>query len=209
VSCDLSYEKWWEAVRAGRVVLTNGPLIRPEVEGELPGHVFRADVGQEAELEVGLTLSTRDPVFYLEIIKDGRAVHQVRLAEWAKTGGRLPPLRFQESGWFVIRAVTDLTETYRYAMTAPYYVEIGGRARISKESAQFFVDWVKERIEKIELADPSEHEAVLKYHRQALSVLERHRRTGQCRVTPHPAVCDSSAEPRRRSPRRYVPQSLG
>jgi hypothetical protein len=169
VEGELTYEKWWEALRAGRVVVTNGPLIRPNVEGELPGHVFQADSGEEVELEIGLTLSTRDRISYLEIVKDGEPVQQVRLSEWEKTGGKLPLLTFNESGWFLIRAVTDLAETYRFASTGPYYVEMGGRPRISKASAQFFLDWVDERMADVSewLDDSKEREAVLKHHRQA------------------------------------------
>ncbi len=169
VEGDFTYEKWWESLRAGRVVVTNGPLIRPNVEGEMPGHVFRADAGREIELEVGLTLSTRDRVSYLEVIKDGDVAQQVRLDDWAKTGGKLPLLKFNQSGWFLIRAVTDVPDTYRYATTGPYYVEIGYQPRISKASAQFFLDWVDERMAKVteNLEDPSQREAVLKYHRQA------------------------------------------
>jgi hypothetical protein len=165
---DFSYERWWEGVRAGRVVLTNGPLIRPNVEGEAPGHVFRADAGQEIELEIGLTLSTRDPISYVEVIKDGRLAYSARLAEWSKSGGRIPPLRFTESGWLLIRAVCDVPDTYRYAMTAPYYVQIGDRFRVSKTSAQFFLDWATERMANLKLDNPHEREAVLKYHRQAV-----------------------------------------
>ncbi len=167
VEGEFTYEKWWQALRAGRVVVTNGPLIRPTVEGEMPGHVFRADAGQQIDLEVGLTLSTRDRVSYLEIIKNGELDQQVRLDDWAKMGGKLPPLNFQESGWFVIRAVTGVPDTYRFATTGPYYVEIGYRPRISKASAQFFLDWVNERTKNLKLEDPSERETVLKYHRQA------------------------------------------
>ena len=29
VDGELSYEKWWQAFRAGRVVVTNGPLLKP------------------------------------------------------------------------------------------------------------------------------------------------------------------------------------
>ena len=43
----LSYDRWLENLRAGQVVVTNGPLIRPNVGGELPGYVFQADAGQE------------------------------------------------------------------------------------------------------------------------------------------------------------------
>jgi hypothetical protein len=147
---ELSYQKWFDGLREGQVVVTNGPLIRPDVEGELPGHVFQAAGGEDVELEVGLTLSTRDPISYLEIVKNGQPIQQVRLKEWERLKGKLPLVKFHESGWFLIRAVTDLTETYRFATTGPYYVEIGDRSRISKSSAQFFSDWVNERVLNIE-----------------------------------------------------------
>lgn len=167
----LTYEKWWQGLREGRVVVTNGPLIRPNVEGELPGHVFQAESGAEVELEVGLTLSTRDRVSYLEIIKNGELAHQVRLDEWTRLGGKLPAVMFHQSGWFVIRAVIDAADTYRLASTAPYYVEIGERPRISKSSAQFFLDWLAERTTQVtqKLDDPLQRDAVLAYHRQAKS----------------------------------------
>jgi hypothetical protein len=167
VDGELTYEKWWQGLSAGRVVVTNGPLIRPTVEGEAPGHVFRAEAGHSVELEVGLTLSTRDKVSYLEIIKNGEVAHQVRLADWAQMGGKLPPVTFDTSGWLLIRVATDTPDTYRYAATGPYYVEIGAEPRISKSSAQFFLDWVNERAANIDLEDADEREEVLKNHRQA------------------------------------------
>jgi len=172
VDGEFSYEKWWDAVRAGRVVVTNGPLIRPTVEGEPPGHVFRAPGGSEVELEVGLTMSTRDKVAYLEIIKNGELVQQVRLDDWAKAGGKLPLLKFNQSGWFVIRAVCDVPDTYRYAMTAPYYVEIGDSTTVMKPSAQFFLDWVRERAkqfdaEQLDIDDPDQRTELKKQYQQA------------------------------------------
>jgi len=65
VEGQFDYQKWWENFRAGRVTITNGPLLRPEVHGQLPGHVFQAQQGQELEFEIGLTLSTRQPISYL------------------------------------------------------------------------------------------------------------------------------------------------
>ena len=141
---DFTPEKWWEGLRAGRVVVTNGPLLRPIVEGHFPGHTFQAPAGKELELEIGLILSTRETVHYLEVIKDGRVAYSVRLDEWAKQNGKIPKLKFTESGWFLMRTVTDTPATYRFASTAPYYVQIGYKPRISKTSAQFFLDWVNE-----------------------------------------------------------------
>ena len=167
VDGDFSYDAWWEGVRAGRVVVTNGPLLRPYVEGEAPGHVFHAEEGQIVELEVGLTLSMREPVSYLEVIKDGQVEQTARIADWAAAGGKLPKIVFEQSGWLLIRAACEVPGTYRYAMTAPYYVEIGEEPRISKKSAQFFLDWVNERISGLRRDDLRERETALKYHRQA------------------------------------------
>jgi hypothetical protein len=171
---ELTWESWWENLRLGRVMVTNGPLLRPRVfgpgaeqEGALPGHVFQGDQGKPLEVQIALKLSTRDPVDYLEIIKDGKPIQQVRLDEWANAGGVLPPLAFESSGWFLVRAVTNNSKTYRFASTGPYYVEIGYQPRISKKAAQFFVDWVYERARRIKLDDASEKNEVLEFHRRA------------------------------------------
>ena len=171
---ELEWDQWWENLRRGRVVVTNGPLLWPRVfgpgaerEGALPGHVFHADQGKQLELEIALNLSTRDPIDYLEVVQDGRAVHEVRLDQLAKSGGKLPPVKFDRSGWFLIRAVTSNQKTYRFASTGPYYVEIGYQPRISKKAAQFFVDWVYERAGRIKLDDPGQKDEVLEHHRQA------------------------------------------
>ncbi len=173
VGKDFSYERWWAGLRAGRVVVTNGPLLRPKVEGQMPGHTFIADKGEEIELEVALTLSTQDKIDYLEVIKNGRLVHEVRLADWAKAGGKLPLLKFKQSGWFLVRAVTSNQKTYRFASTGPYYVSIGYKKRISKKSAQFFLDWVRERAAQIKLADPRQQQEVMRYHRMAEEFWQR------------------------------------
>ncbi|MHC4398827.1 MAG: CehA/McbA family metallohydrolase domain-containing protein [Planctomycetota bacterium] len=166
VDGDLTYEKWWESLRAGQVVVTNGPLLRPEVRGQLPGHVFYGEPGERLEFQIGLTLSTRRPISYLELIQDGRVAHSIPFDQYAKSG-RLPRLEFDRSGWFLVRAATDVSETYRFAMTGPYYVRIGAEPRISKRSAQFFLDWVYERARRIQLDDPREHREVILYHRHA------------------------------------------
>src|SRR5262245_17499261 len=73
---ELTWDDWWENLRRGQVVVTNGPMLRPRVsgpgappEGALPGHVFRGDKGKELELNIALNLSTRDPIDYLEVVK--------------------------------------------------------------------------------------------------------------------------------------------
>jgi hypothetical protein len=149
-------------------------MLRPRVfgpgaeqEGAMPGHVFHAERGQSVELQVALNLSTRDPIEYLEIVQDGHTIQDVRLDQWAKAGGKLPPVKFDRSGWFLIKAVASNPKTFRFASTGPYYVEIGYEPRVSKKAAQFFCDWVYERAGRLKLDDPTQKEEVLQYHRQA------------------------------------------
>ncbi len=167
VDGELTYEKWFEGLRAGRVVVTNGPMLRPRVNGKLPGHVFSAQAGENVELGIQLNLALRDKVDYLEVVRDGRVVHEVRLADYAKAGGRLPNVVFEKSGWLLIRAVTTNSDTYRFASTGPYYVEIGGKPRVSRKSAEFFEKWVGERMGQIKLDDEAKQKQVLAPHKQA------------------------------------------
>jgi hypothetical protein len=160
-----TWEAWFAGLRAGRSFVTNGPLLRVRASDELPGHVFQSADG----MEIALTgkLDGRDRVDALEIIRDGRVERKVPAAEFARTGS-LGKLTFTASGWFLVRAIAENDKTFRFASTAPWYVEVGSQPRrISRTSAQFFVDWVNERIDRVKVNDAARREEVLEPHRQA------------------------------------------
>lgn len=163
---DFTYERWWEGLKAGRVVVTNGPLLRPFIGGKLPGHVFKASAGREVVLDAVINLATRDKVSHLEVIENGAVKHSFPVEEIAKQGGQLPALVFKESGWFLVRAIAENDKTFRFASTGPYYVEFGGKPHISRASARFFLDWANERRERVKLDDPRQRAEVLAYHDQ-------------------------------------------
>jgi hypothetical protein len=164
---ELDYEKWWEGLRAGRSFVTNGPLLRVRAGGELPGHVFTAAEGKEVSVEVKAVLTTRDPIRFLEIIKDGQVERKVSFEEFARTG-TLGTVRFGSSGWFLVRAIADNPKTFRFASTAPFYVEVGAaKRRVSKASAKFFLEWSRERAGRVRVDDPAQRREVLAYHAAA------------------------------------------
>ena len=146
-----SPQKWWRGLAAGQVVVTNGPMLRARVEGELPGHIFRGRTGETLNLQPEVKLSVKEKVDYLEIVKNGRVVHAASLQGGA--GGKLPPLQFEESGWFLIRVRSPSQETYRFASTGPFYVEFE-KPRISRRAAEFFADWVAGELKEIDIDDP-------------------------------------------------------
>jgi hypothetical protein len=146
----------------------SGPRLRLEWPvTALPGHVFRASQGEALSLRLDAKLDSRDPVAALEIIQNGRVAQTVPFSEWKKTGS-LGTVTFQESGWFLVRVMADVPNTFRFASSGPFYAEIGRVSRrVSRASAQFFLGWVRERMGQIKLDDPVQQEEVLRYHRQS------------------------------------------
>jgi hypothetical protein len=157
---ELSYEKWFEGLRAGRSFVTNGPLLRVTANGKLPGEVFQGD--KAVSIELAARLDGRDPVEAFEIIRDGKVVRTVPVKE------ALGSLDFTSSGWFLVRCIAKNEKTFRFASTAPFYVEIGAeKRRVSRSSAKFFADWVDERMGRVKLPDPKQLDEVLEPHRKA------------------------------------------
>ena len=162
----VTYEKWWEGLRAGRSFVSNGPLLRCGAKGKLPGEVFAEAAGKKLEIEIDAMLNSRDVVPAIEIIRNGKVVRSVPVTA---NGQRvsLGTLNFNESGWFLVRGISSDPKTFRFASTAPFYVEIGKAKRISKTSAQFFLDWVKEGMTRVQAPEGERKEAVLDFHRSA------------------------------------------
>jgi hypothetical protein len=167
VDGELTYDKWWEGLKAGRSFVTNGPMLVVEANGKLPGEVFSAGEGEQVEIELRATLHSVDAVPTVEVIKNGRVALTVPPEQLTETG-RLGTLRFDKSSWFLVRAITEKENTFRFASTAPFYVEIGAqKRRISRASAQFFLDWLRERMGRVKLDDERERDAVIAFHRTA------------------------------------------
>ncbi len=146
---EYSPETWWDGLQAGQVFVTNGPLLRPLVEGKPPGCTFTVDPSGPLTLEIGLNLATSVPVEYLQIIKNGAVEAEVRLDDFKNRKGRLPPLHFDDSGWFLVRAVTNHSKTLQFASSGPYYVDKGDHPRISHASVNFFIDWIDQYMKQL------------------------------------------------------------
>lgn len=139
VEGEFTYEKWREGLKAGRSFVSNGPLLRGRANGQLPGHVFRTNGSLQILLEA--KLNSRDPIAALELVRNGR-VERVNPTSL---------ITIHESGWFLVRAIADVTNTFRFASTAPWYVELDGKPMTPRpESAQFFLDWARERMTRLD-----------------------------------------------------------
>lgn len=70
---------------------------------------------------------------------------------------------------------SEVEETFRFASTAPWYLEIGGRPmKPQREAASFFLAWSRERLAMVRQAldDPQQRNDVAAAHELAVSFWE-------------------------------------
>lgn len=165
----LTRDAWFEALSKGRAFVTNGPLLRVTADGQLPGSVLKLPGNSSSKLPLSIELTSNDPVSSIEIIHNGRLLKALRCDQ--KVHQTLSTtLVVDEPGWFLVRAIADVDSTFRFASTAPWYVEgPNGEQRVSKASAEFFQTWLEERIEAVRanVTEPQQLREVLEPHIEA------------------------------------------
>ncbi len=139
---------WVAAVRDGKTMVTNGPLLRAYLNGMPPGGIFRGTSGQSIDLDFQVSLTVREPVDYLDVIFNGETLYSAKLEDHYKKG-EFPPMKIDKSGWLLIRVVTAHEKGYRLASTSPFYFVFDGKPHISKEAVQFMQGWLSNAEENI------------------------------------------------------------
>lgn len=156
----ITWDRWWEGLRQGRCFVTNGPLLRLTANGSLPGEVFESD--QPLKVRIEGRVDGNDKIEKIELIRNG----EIRVVEL--------PVEFEvsESGWFLVRAIADVKETFRFASTAPWYVEIGGKKMVpDRKAATFLLNWAKERRANVghTVSDPQKKKELLEIHDRGIA----------------------------------------
>lgn len=125
------YKAWVEAVRAGRTVVTNGPLLTLDVEGLDPGGtVERGEAGRPVRARAAAACVS--PFERLELVADGLVVASAPAARGDRYAANL---EFEyaptESGWLAARCVGGQGSFLNpaqpaFAHTSPAYVCVAG-----------------------------------------------------------------------------------
>jgi hypothetical protein len=162
-------EAWFRGLSRGRCFVTNGPLLLVAADGQKPGDVFKLKVDENRQIELVIQLTSQDPVSNIEIVQNGHVSHLIKCSD-ELTQAHTFQLSVDEPGWFLVRTIADVENTFRFASTAPWFVESDEvKHRISRKSTQFFLDWVDERIDRVtaNLQDRPKRAEVLVWHVKA------------------------------------------
>jgi len=137
VGGEFNYESWLAGLRAGRTFISNGPLLRLEVNAAGPGSV----VENRGPLRVSARALSRVPFERLEIVCDGEVVASQTAID--RQEARLETeIAIPGAGWIAARAAGSTTTRLRYpvfAHTNPIYIRAGGPARCRAETARALV----------------------------------------------------------------------
>ena len=141
-------ETFFDAVKNGRTVATNGPLLDFSLGGQGIGGELKLAAAQ-AEVPFRVKMRSIVPVDHLEIVCNGLVVKSLAGKDAADVSGTIP---LKESGWCVLRASSEKAEypvldNYVYATTSPIYVNVGGKKPRSPEDAKYFVAWIERTID--------------------------------------------------------------
>jgi hypothetical protein len=139
VEGELTVKSWLQALRAGRCVVTNGPLLRLTVDGRPIGDVLKLDKPKTIHIEAEGT--GRHPFERLQLVHNGKVVQEVRSHK--KDGGYVARLvrdvRVSEPGWFAVRIdgqVRNELGQVLFAHSSPCYVDFQGQRSFDLDTAQ-------------------------------------------------------------------------
>jgi len=141
----LTWAGWIEAIRQGRMFVTNGPLLEFAVNGQVPGEEVRLPAGG-GKVTVRGAVQSIVPVEKIEVVFKGRVVATINPGE----GKSVPFSReipVSESGWLTLQVsgshpIHPIDDSYPQATTNPVWVLMGDRPVRSAEAARYFIRWI-------------------------------------------------------------------
>jgi hypothetical protein len=170
----LTIRAWLEALRAGRSVATNGPLLTLTVDGRPVGDVLRLDRPRTVRVEA--TGLGRHDFERLQLVQNGRVVQTQEASK--KDGGYSARLvrevAIDEPTWFAVRIdaqARNELDARLFAHSSPVYIDLAGKRVFEVESARSLLRELEQAREAIrqrgQFSSPAARDAVLARYEQA------------------------------------------
>jgi hypothetical protein len=136
-----SYERWLDALRAGRTFITDGPVLRLRVDGHAPSSDLLELSTSRQAAEVVLEWEGTQSVDRVEIVRDGEVAFTNQNVDRALSGRVQTTLDIEDAGWLAARCWGSRRTSYAHplwAHTSPVYLRATpGRATVRAASTAF------------------------------------------------------------------------
>jgi hypothetical protein len=147
VKGELTVKSWLAALKEGRDIATNGPLLRLTVDGAGPGEVLK--LKDPKKVRIVAEGVGRHDFGRLELVHNGRVVQAARAT--GKAGGYAARLerevRISEPGWLAVRIDGSGRNEFDrplYAHSSPVYIDFQGHRPFDLDAAQKLLRQVEE-----------------------------------------------------------------
>ena len=154
----LDMHAWLDGMRAGRALVTNGPLVELSVNGALPGETVTVQSGGGA-VDVQSQVRSIVPLQNVTLFFNGRSVEDIPLSADRRTADFRKTVQVGRSGWFHVRAEGapadrfPLDTGYPQGFTNPVWVIVGNLSVRDRASAEYALRWI-DRLQKLADAWP-------------------------------------------------------
>ncbi|MGQ0764292.1 MAG: CehA/McbA family metallohydrolase [Gemmatimonadota bacterium] len=134
-----------DALKAGRSVATNAPLLEFTLGGVGPGGEVR--LAAAATLRATVKMRSIVPIDLVEVVRNGEVVATVTPNRDRTSADTAVTLPVPSSGWYLLRARSlqarhPVLDYAPFGTTSPVYVTVGGRAIRSRADAEYFIRWI-------------------------------------------------------------------
>jgi len=180
VGGSFSYERWLEALRAGRTFITDGPVLRLRVAGHAPSNDVLDLSALAGTAEVVVEWEGTQPVDRVEIIRDGAVAYVHENGDRVLAGRIATSLDMAEAGWVAARCWGSRRTSYAHplwAHTSPVYLRERPGWAIVRAAFDAFVeqveraqDWIATRAR---FDNIGQHNRMLQLYAEARAAFER------------------------------------
>lgn len=143
----LTVPSWLAAVKAGRCVATNGPLLRLSVDGKGPGEVIALDEPRTVKVEASVL--GRHDSGRLQLVRNGQVIKSERVENknGAFAATLTHELRIDEPSWFAVRIDGNERNEFEqklFAHSSPVYVDLRAKRVFDVEAARTLLRQLEE-----------------------------------------------------------------
>ncbi len=176
----LTIKSWLEAVKAGRCLVTNGPLLTLTVDGQPVGSTLTFEKPRNARVEV--TGLGRHDFGHLQLIHNGQVIHReaAQREGEAYRAGLVRDVKIDRPGWLAARIETPTKnelDCQLYAHTSPVYLDVAGERIFDLESARGLLRQMEEAQADIrargQFSSPQATDKLLGLYAEAVGELTR------------------------------------
>jgi len=177
-----TYENWARAVRAGRTISTNGPLLDMTVEGRPIGDTIMLPA-TGGTVEVQAAAESAWQVGRLEVVRNGQVVAAEEAGKGADKLTVSAKVEVRKSGWIAARcdAPSGIPAQYMAAHTSPVYVQCGYDMPYDGPAVEHMLNLTRGGIEYLETIstrfDDREQERMIRQYQEVAEHLERRLKT--------------------------------